>query len=74
MRASHGVSISHRAHGSTGQNQSCKVLKEKMAGHLGDEVTTTKNLEVLMIDQSKKLIFVKGSVPGKKKSIVKVYK
>tara|TARA_Y100000022_G_scaffold28303_1_gene21846 strand:- start:71 stop:676 length:606 start_codon:yes stop_codon:yes gene_type:complete len=76
MRASHGVSISHRAHGSTGQNQNPgKVFKgKKMAGHLGDEVTTTKNLEVLMIDQSKKLIFVKGSVPGKKKSIVKVYK
>ena len=76
MRASHGVSISHRAHGSTGQNQNPgKVFKgKKMAGHLGDEFTTTKNLEVLMIDQSKKLIFVKGSVPGKKKSIVKVYK
>ena len=48
--------------------------KVMLIGHLGDEVTTTKNLEVLMIDQSKKLIFVKGSVPGKKKSIVKVYK
>jgi len=68
MRASHGVSISHRAHGSTGQNQNPgKVFKgKKMAGHLGDEVTTTKNLEVLMVDADKKLIFLKGSVPGKK--------
>jgi large subunit ribosomal protein L3 len=76
MRASHGVSISHRAHGSTGQNQNPgKVFKgKKMAGHLGDEVTTTKNLEVLMVDADKKLIFLKGSVPGKNKSVVKVYK
>ena len=76
MRASHGVSISHRAHGSTGQNQNPgKVFKgKKMAGHLGVEVTTTKNLEVLMVDADKKLIFLKGSVPGKNKSVVKVYK
>jgi len=76
MRASHGVSISHRAHGSTGQNQNPgKVFKgKKMAGHLGDEVTTTKNLEVLMVDADKKLIFLKGSVPEKNKSVVKVYK
>ena len=65
MRASHGVSISHRAHGSTGQNQNPgKVFKgKKMAGHLGDEVTTTKNLEVLFVDTEKKLILLKGSVP-----------
>ena len=76
MRASHGVSISHRAHGSTGQNQNPgKVFKgKKMAGHLGDEVTTTKNLEVLMVDTEKKLILLKGSVPGKNKSVVRVYK
>ena len=76
MRASHGVSISHRAHGSTGQNQNPgKVFKgKKMAGHLGDEITTTKNLEVLLVDTDKKLIFLKGSVPGKNKSVVKVYK
>jgi len=76
MRASHGVSISHRAHGSTGQNQNPgKVFKgKKMAGHLGDEVTTTKNLEVLLVDAEKKLIFLKGSVPGKNKSVVRVYK
>ena len=76
MRASHGVSISHRAHGSTGQNQNPgKVFKgKKMAGHLGDEVTTTKNLEVLLVDTDKKLILLKGSVPGKNKSVVKVYK
>ena len=76
MRASHGVSISHRAHGSTGQNQNPgKVFKgKKMAGHLGDEVTTIKNLEVLLVDTDKKLIFLKGSVPGKNKSVVRVYK
>jgi len=76
MRASHGVSISHRAHGSTGQNQNPgKVFKgKKMAGHLGNEVTTTKNLEVLLVDTDKKLIFLKGSVPGKNKSVVRVYK
>ena len=76
MRASHGVSISHRAHGSTGQNQNPgKVFKgKKMAGHLGYEITTTKNLEVLLVDTDKKLIFLKGSVPGKNKSVVRVYK
>jgi len=76
MRASHGVSISLRAHGSTGQNQNPgKVFKgKKMAGHLGDEVTTTKNLEVLLVDTEKKLILLKGSVPGKNKSVVRVYK
>jgi large subunit ribosomal protein L3 len=76
MRASHGVSISHRAHGSTGQNQNPgKVFKgKKMAGHLGDEVTTTKNIEVLLVDTEKKLILLKGSVPGKNKSVVRVYK
>jgi len=76
MRASHGVSISHRAHGSTGQNQNPgKVFKgKKMAGHLGDEVTTTKNLEVLLVDTENKLILLKGSVPGKNKSVVRVYK
>ena len=76
MRASHGVSISHRAHGSTGQNQTPgKVFKgKKMAGHLGDVTTTTKNLEVLLVDLKKKLIFLKGSVPGKNKTVVKVYK
>ena len=76
MRASHGVSISHRAHGSTGQNQNPgKVFKgKKMAGHLGDEVTTTKNLEVLLVDTDKKLILLKGSVPGKNKSVVRIYK
>ena len=76
LRASHGVSVSHRAHGSTGQNQNPgKVFKgKKMAGHLGNQLTTTKNLEVLLIDQDKKVIFIKGSVPGKNKSIVKVFK
>ena len=76
LRASHGVSVSHRSHGSTGQCQDPgKVFKgKKMAGHLGDEVTTTKNLEVLLVDTEKKLILLKGSVPGKNKSVVRVYK
>ena len=76
LRASHGVSVSHRSHGSTGQRQDPgKVFKgKKMAGHLGDEVTTTKNLEVLLVDTDKKLILLKGSVPGKNKSVVRVYK
>ena len=76
LRASHGVSISHRSHGSTGQCQDPgKVFKgKKMAGHLGNEITTTKNLEVLLVDTDKKLILLKGSVPGKNKSVVRVYK
>ena len=76
LRATHGVSISHRSHGSTGQRQDPgKVFKgKKMAGHLGDEVTTTKNLEVLLVDTENKLILLKGSVPGKNKSVVRVYK
>ena len=76
LRATHGVSISHRSHGSTGQRQDPgKVFKgKKMAGHLGDEITTIKNLEVLLVDTDKKLILLKGSVPGKNKSVVRVYK
>ena len=76
LRASHGVSISHRSHGSTGQNQNPgRVFKgKKMAGHLGNEIVTQKNLEVLRIDEDNSLIFLKGSVPGKKSTIVKVYK
>ncbi len=76
LRASHGVSISHRSHGSTGQNQNPgRVFKgKKMAGHLGDEVVTQKNLEVLNIDHDNSIIFIKGSIPGKKSTIVKVYK
>ena len=68
MRASHGVSISHRAHGSTGQRQDPgKVFKnKKMAGHMGDRQRTQQNLEVVRTDADRGLIFVKGSVPGAK--------
>ena len=66
MRASHGVSVSHRAHGSTGQCQDPgKVFKgKKMAGHLGASRVTAQNLEVVSSDESRGLIMVKGSVPG----------
>ena len=66
MRASHGVSISHRAHGSTGQCQDPgKVFKgKKMAGHLGDERVTTQSLEVVRVDAERGLLWIKGSVPG----------
>lgn len=66
MRASHGVSISHRAHGSTGQCQDPgKVFKgKKMAGQMGDERVTTQNLEVIAVDLEDNLVLVKGAVPG----------
>ena len=72
LRASHGVSISHRSHGSTGQNQDPgRVFKgKKMAGRMGNKKVTKQNLKILNIDNSNKLIIVKGSVPGKKNSIV----
>ena len=68
MRASHGVSVSHRAHGSTGNSQDPgRVWKgKKMAGHMGDERVTTQNLEVVQLDADRGLILVKGSVPGAK--------
>lgn len=68
MRASHGVSVSHRAHGSTGQCQDPgKVFKgKKMAGHLGAERVTTQNLVVVKTDADRGLILVRGSVPGAK--------
>jgi large subunit ribosomal protein L3 len=68
MRATHGVSISHRAHGSTGNRQDPgKVFKnKKMAGHMGDRQRTQQNLEVVRTDVAHGLIFVKGSVPGAK--------
>jgi large subunit ribosomal protein L3 len=68
MRATHGVSISHRALGSTGQRQDPgKVFKnKKMAGHMGDRERTQQNLEVVRVDDERGLIFVKGSVPGAK--------
>jgi len=76
MRASHGVSVSHRAHGSTGQNQDPgKVFKgKKMAGHMGDKPRTIQNLEIIKSDLENSLIFVKGSVPGSKNSVVLIKK
>ena len=72
LRASHGVSISHRAHGSTGQNQDPgKVFKgKKMAGHMGARKVTKQNLKVIDIDEVNKLLIVNGSVPGRKNSVV----
>ncbi|WP_309751022.1 50S ribosomal protein L3 [Novosphingobium sp.] len=74
MRATHGVSISHRALGSTGQRQDPgKVFKnKKMAGHMGDKQRTQQNLEVVRVDDVRGLIFVKGSVPGAKNSWLQV--
>lgn len=68
LRASHGVSISHRSHGSTGQCQDPgKVFKgKKMAGHMGAARVTTQNLEVVKTDADRGLVFVKGAVPGSK--------
>jgi len=75
-RASHGVSVSHRAHGSTGQNQDPgRVFKgKKMAGHMGNKFRTIQNLEIIKSDIENDLIFVKGSVPGSKNSIVLIKK
>ena len=72
LRASHGVSISHRSHGSTGQCQDPgKVFKgKKMAGHMGAHRVTTQNLKVVAIDEEDNLILVKGSVPGAKSGFV----
>ena len=72
LEASHGVSVSHRSHGSTGQRQDPgKVFKnKKMAGHLGAENVTTQNLEILMVDDEEGLILVKGAVPGAKGGFV----
>ncbi|NJO24192.1 MAG: 50S ribosomal protein L3 [Sphingomonadales bacterium] len=68
LRATHGVSVTHRSHGSTGQRQDPgKVFKgKKMAGHLGDERVTTLNLEVVQIDPDRGLVLVRGAVPGAK--------
>jgi len=74
LEASHGVSISHRSHGSTGNRQDPgKVFKnKKMAGHLGQERVTTLNLEVAAVDAEKGLIMLKGAVPGAKNGFVLV--
>ncbi|QHI95906.1 50S ribosomal protein L3 [Aristophania vespae] len=74
LEATHGVSISHRSHGSTGQRQDPgKVFKgKKMAGHLGDERVTTQNLEIAAVDEERNLIMVRGAVPGAKNGYVLV--
>ena len=74
LRASHGVSISHRAHGSTGQNQDPgKVFKnKKMAGHMGDKIRTMQNIEIIKSDPENNLLFLKGSIPGSKNTEVVV--
>jgi large subunit ribosomal protein L3 len=76
MRASHGVSISHRAHGSTGQNQDPgKVFKgKKMAGHMGNKLRTIQNIEIIKTDTDNNLIYLKGSIPGAKNSEVTIKK
>tara|TARA_B100000575_G_C23120122_1_gene648055 strand:- start:1597 stop:2241 length:645 start_codon:yes stop_codon:yes gene_type:complete len=72
LRASHGVSISHRSHGSTGQNQDPgRVFKgKKMAGRMGNKRVTKQNLKIVAIDNTNNLLIVKGSIPGKKNSII----
>ena len=72
LRATHGVSISHRSHGSTGQRQDPgKVFKgKKMAGHMGDKFRTMLNLEILKSDADNNLLYIKGSIPGSKNSTV----
>jgi large subunit ribosomal protein L3 len=72
LEASHGVSISHRSHGSTGQNQDPgRVFKgKKMAGHMGDHKVTTQNLLVMSTDEEEGIIMLRGAVPGAKGSYV----
>ena len=72
LRASHGVSVSHRSHGSTGQRQDPgKVFKgKKMAGHMGDKLRTMLNLEVIKSDLENNLIYLRGSIPGSKNTTV----
>jgi large subunit ribosomal protein L3 len=74
LRASHGVSLSHRSHGSTGQRQDPgKVFKgKKMAGHMGDRRVTVQNLEVIGLDPERGLLLVKGAVPGARGGYVRV--
>ena len=74
LEASHGVSVSHRSHGSTGQRQDPgKVFKgKKMAGHLGVERVTVPNLRIVSVDEERGFIYIRGSVPGAEKSYVLV--
>ena len=72
LRASHGVSISHRSHGSTGQNQDPgRVFKgKKMAGRMGHTKVTKQNLKIIEVDNLNNILIIKGSVPGKKNSVI----
>ena len=72
LRATHGVSVSHRSHGSTGQRQDPgKVFKgKKMAGHMGDKLRTIQNIEVIKSDLDNGLLYLKGSIPGSKNTEV----
>jgi len=74
LRATHGVSISHRSHGSTGQRQDPgKVFKgKKMAGHMGDKLRTMQNIEIIKTDLENELLYLKGSIPGAKNSEILV--
>ncbi len=76
LRATHGVSISHRSHGSTGQRQDPgKVFKgKKMAGHMGDKIRTIQNIEVVKTDKKNNLLYLKGSIPGSKNTEVLIKK
>ncbi len=76
LRATHGVSISHRSHGSTGQRQDPgKVFKgKKMAGHMGDKIRTMQNIEIIKSDLDNELLYIKGSIPGAKNTEVLVKK
>ena len=76
LRATHGVSISHRSHGSTGQRQDPgKVFKgKKMAGHMGDRLRTMQNIEIIKTDLENELLYLKGSIPGSRNSEVLVKK
>ena len=74
LRATHGVSVSHRSHGSTGNRQDPgrTFPGKKMAGHYGAETVTTQNLTVVRVDAERGLILIKGAVPGHDGSYVKV--
>jgi large subunit ribosomal protein L3 len=76
LRASHGVSVSHRSHGSTGQRQDPgKVFKgKKMAGHMGNKLRTIQNIEIIKTDSENNLLYLKGSIPGSKQSEVLIKK
>ena len=76
LRASHGVSVSHRAHGSTGNSQDPgKVFKgKKMAGHMGDRLRTMLNIEIIKTDLENELLYLKGSIPGSKNTEILIKK